>query len=130
MGLGLAWLGVAFTLSGVSHALMSSSGGVLSLGDAPLQALLMGFVGSMLLASATATVRALSGRAVLADNWVWLMAWALQVAALAQVCAALWPQAGTPLQLLAAQFWLGSMGAWVLRHLAWLGQPRVDGAPN
>jgi uncharacterized protein involved in response to NO len=125
--LGFFWLGVSFTLGGVSHVLMSTSGGSLSLGLAPLHAFTMGFLGSLLLAMATRVACGHSGRPVQAGPWVWLMFWALQAAVLARVAAALWPQAGTPLTLLAAQFWLGAMGAWALKHAPWFGRPRVDG---
>lgn len=129
--LGFAWLGVAFTLAGVSHALIagtvSATGSALSLGVAPLHAFTMGFFGSLLLALATQVARSQSGRAVVADNWVWMMFWALEAAVAARVAAALWPAAGTPLTLLAAQLWLAAMGAWVFRHLPWFGRPRPDG---
>jgi len=125
--IGFAWLGVAFTLGGVSHALMALSDGTRSLGLAPLHAFTMGFMGSGLLAMATRVSRGHSGRSLQADNWTWLIFWALQVAVLARVVAALWPAAGTPFTLLAAQFWLAAMGAWALRHGPWYGQPRVDG---
>jgi uncharacterized protein involved in response to NO len=125
--LGFFWLGVALTLGGVSHALMSLSGGTESLALAPLYAFTMGCLGSLLLALATGVARGQSGRAVLADNWVWMMFWALQVAVAARVAAALWPAAGVPLTLLAAQFWLAAAGAWALRHGPWFGRPRPDG---
>jgi uncharacterized protein involved in response to NO len=129
--LGFFWLGVAFTLAGVSHALTSLTagqpGGALSLGLAPLHAFTMGFFGSLLLAMATRVARGHSGRPLLADPWVWLIFWALQVAVLARVGAALWPAAGTPLTLLAAQLWLAAVGAWALRHAPWFGRARVDG---
>jgi len=125
--LGFAWLGVAFTLAGVSHALMSVSGGAWSLGLAPTHAFTMGFLGSTLLAMATRVARGHSGRPLVADHWTWLLFWALQVAVLARVLAALWPAAGVPFTLLAAQFWLAAVGAWGIRHMRWFGQPRRDG---
>jgi len=129
--IGFAWLGVAFTLGGVSHLLMGLTagqpGGPLSLGLAPLHAFTMGFLGSLLLAMATRVARGHSGRPLHADNWTWLMFWALQLAVVARVAAALWPQAGTPLTLLAVQFWLAAVGSWALRHAPWFGRPRVDG---
>lgn len=129
--IGFCWLGVAFTLAGVSHALTSLTagqpGGALSLGLAPLHAFTMGFFGSLLLAMATRVARGHSGRPLVADAWVWLAFWALQGAALARVGAALWPAAGVPLTLLAAQLWLAAVGAWALRHAAWFGRARVDG---
>ena len=125
--LGFAWLGVAFTLGGVSHLLMALSEGTLSLGLAPLHAFTMGFLGSLLLAMASRVARGHSGRALQADNWTWMMFWVLQLAVLARVAAALWPQLGTGLTLLAVQFWVGAVGAWALRHAPWFGQPRIDG---
>lgn len=124
---GFAWLGVAFTLAGVSHALMSVSGGAWSLGLAPTHAFTMGFLGSTLLAMATRVARGHSGRPLVADAWTWLLFWALQVAVVARVLAALWPSAGVPFTLLAAQFWLAAVGAWGVRHMRWFGRPRVDG---
>jgi uncharacterized protein involved in response to NO len=129
--IGFCWLGVAFTLAGVSHALTSLSagqpGGTLSLGLATLHAFTMGFFGSLLLAMATRVARGHSGRPLVADTWVWLAFWALQGAVLARVGAALWPAAGVPLTLLAAQLWLAAMGAWALRHAPWFGRARADG---
>lgn len=129
--IGFLWLGVAFTLSGLSHALTSLTAGqrdgALSLGLAPLHAYTMGFFGSLLLAMATRVARGHSGRPLRADAWVWLAFWALQVAVLARVGAALWPAGGTPLTLLAAQLWLAAVAAWALRHAPWFGRARVDG---
>lgn len=125
--LGFAWLGVAFTLSGVSHALMGLSDGAVSLGLAPTHAFTMGFLGSTLLAMATRVARGHSGRPLVADHWTWLLFCALQVAVVARVLAALWPAAGVPLTLLAAQFWLAAVGAWAVRHMRWFGRSRVDG---
>lgn len=125
--LGFAWLGVAFTLSGVSHALVCAGGGAWSLGLAPTHAFTMGFLGSTLLAMATRVARGHGGRPLVADPWTWLLFCALQVAVVARVLAALWPTAGVPLTLLAAQFWLAAVGAWAVRHMRWFGRPRVDG---
>lgn len=128
--MGFFWLGVAFTLGGVSHALMAASGGTVSLGLAPLHAFTMGYLGSTLIAMATRVVCGHAGRTLVADNWVWAMFWALQVGIVARVLAALIPAAATPLTLLAAQFWVGAVGAWTLRYGSWLLKPRVDGQPG
>lgn len=125
--IGLAWLGLALVLGGLSHAWMAASGGAQSLGLAPLHAFTMGFLGSTLLAMATRVARGHSGRPLRADDWTWALFWVLQVAVLARVGSALWPSMATPLLLLAAQFWLAAMAAWVVRHGAWFGRPRVDG---
>ncbi|MBI5256834.1 MAG: NnrS family protein [Burkholderiales bacterium] len=128
--MGFFWLGVAFTLGGVSHALMSLTEGQLSLGLAPLHALTMGYLGSTLVAMATRVACGHSGRTLVADNWAWAMFWALQAGVVARVAAALLPAAGTPLTLFAAQCWLAAVGAWALRYGRWFLQPRVDGRPG
>lgn len=125
--MGFFWLGVAFTLGGVSHLLMSLSDGALSLGLAPLHAFTMGYLSTTLMAMASRVACGHSGRTLVADAWLWQMFWVLQVAVLARVAAALWPVASTPLTLLAAQFWFAAFGAWALRYGRWFGQPRVDG---
>ncbi|MBL8317198.1 MAG: NnrS family protein [Burkholderiaceae bacterium] len=128
--MGFFWLGVAFVLGGVSHALMAASGGTLSLGLAPLHAFTMGYLGSTLIAMATRVVCGHSGRTLAADNWAWAMFWALQVGIVARVLSALIPAAATPLTLLAVQFWIAAVGAWALRYGRWLLKPRADGQPG
>lgn len=128
--LGFLWLGIAFTLGGVSHALWVASEGRLSLGLAPLHALTMGYLGSTLLAMATRVAAGHSGRALAADNWAWMMFWVLQVGIAARLAAALWPALGTPLTLFAAQCWLAALGAWSLRYGRWFLRPRADGRPG
>lgn len=125
--MGFFWLGVAFTLGGVSHALSSLTDGALSLGLAPLHAFTMGYLGSTLFAMATRVACGHSGRTLVADNWAWMMFWALQAGIVARLGAALVPAAGTPLTLFAAQCWLAAMGAWAVRHGRWFVAPRVDG---
>ncbi len=128
--MGFFWLGVAFTLGGVSHALSAVSGGTLSLGLAPLHAFTMGYLGSTLIAMATRVVCGHGGRTLVADNWAWAMFWALQAGVVLRVLAALLPAAATPLTLLAVQFWIGAVGAWTLRYGRWLLKPRIDGRPG
>jgi uncharacterized protein involved in response to NO len=128
--IGFFWLGVAFVLGGVSHALQAASDGTLSLGLAPLHAFTIGYLGSTLLAMATRVICGHSGRALVADRWAWAIFWTLQAAVLLRVLAALWPLAATPFTLLAAQFFVASVGAWTLRYGRWLLQPRADGQPG
>lgn len=128
--LGFFWLAVALALGGVSHGLQALSGGELSLGLAPAHAFTMGYLGSTLMAMATRVACGHGGRALVADRWVWAMFWVLQLAVVARVLAALWPAAGTPLTLLAAQCWLAAVGAWALRYGRWMLLPRADGRPG
>jgi uncharacterized protein involved in response to NO len=128
--MGFFWLGVALALAGVSHALMAASGGMLSLGLAPLHAFTMGYLGTTLVAMATRVVCGHGGRTLVADNWAWAIFWALQVGVVCRVVAALWPTAQVPFTLLAAQFWLAAVCAWALRYGRWLLEPRIDGQPG
>jgi len=125
--LGFAWLGVAFTLGGVSHGLMLATDGRLSLGLAPLHAYTMGFLGSTLLALVTRMALAQSGRPLQADRWTWTLCGVVQAGVLFRVLAALFPVAATPLTLLAAQFWTVAALTWALRHARWFGKARADG---
>src|SRR5262249_19029258 len=68
--MGFFWLGVAFALAAVSHALMATSDGALSLGLAPLHAFTMGYLGSTLVAMATRVMCGHGGRTLVADNVV------------------------------------------------------------
>jgi uncharacterized protein involved in response to NO len=128
--MGFFWLGVAFALAGVSHALMAASDGTVSLGLAPLHAFTMGYLGSTLMAMATRVVSGHGGRTLVADNWVWAMFWTLQLGVLCRVVAALWPPASVPFTLLAALCWGAAVCAWALRYGRWLLKPRVDGQPG
>lgn len=125
--LGFVWLAVAFTLGGVSHALMAATDGQLSLGLAPLHAFTMGFLGSTLLAMATRVALGHSGRPLVADRWTWALCWVVQAGVLLRVLAALFPVAATPLTLLALQFWAVAAVTWAVRHGRWFGLARPDG---
>jgi uncharacterized protein involved in response to NO len=82
---------------------------------APAAPLLLGCLGSLVVARATAELLQQAGRRPRIDNTVWFSALAAQLAALAATVAPLWPSApmgGQPLALLAAQFWLGAVALW------------------
>lgn len=127
---GFVWLGVAFGLAALSHALQAVSDHTLSLGLAPTHALTMGYLGGTLLAMATRVASGHSGRPLAADNPVWVLYWVLHVAALARVLAALWPAGATPLTLLAALAWATVCVGWAVRYGNWFGRIRADGKPG
>jgi uncharacterized protein involved in response to NO len=128
--LGFLWLGVAFALNAVSHALMAATGGELSLGLAPLHALTMGFLGSTMVAMATRVSCGHGGRALAADDTVWRLFWVLQAAVVLRMLAALWPSAPAALLPAAALCWAVCMAGWALRYGRWFGRPRADGRPG
>lgn len=125
--LGFVWLGLAFALAAVSHALQVFSDGAQSLGLAPLHALAAGFFGSTLIAMVTRVSAGHGGRPLAADDIAWRLFWLLQVAAVARVGAALWPAASAVLVPLAALVWAATVGAWALRYARWYLSPRADG---
>ncbi len=128
--LGFVWLGVAFALAAVSHALHAASGGVWHLGLAPLHALMAGFFGSLLFAMVGRVSAGHSGHAVAADNTLWRLFWLLQCAVLARVVAALWPGGAGVLLPVAALAWAAAAGLWALRYSCWYGRPPADGRPG
>jgi len=129
---GFFWLGLAYALNAVSHALLALSGNELSLGLAPLHALTMGYLGATLLAMATRVSSGHGGRPLAADNLAWALYWILQAAVLLRVLAALWSAGtlATALTLLAVLAWSVATVGWALRYGGWYGRPRVDGRPG
>ncbi len=127
---GFLWLGLAYALSAVSHALMAWTDGAQSLGLAPLHALTMGYLGATLLAMATRVSCGHSGRSLAADNAAWAMYWVLQAAVVMRVIAALWDAGSTAFTLLAVLAWTAATVAWALRYGTWFLRPRIDGRPG
>jgi uncharacterized protein involved in response to NO len=97
-----------------------------SLGLAPLHALTVGFLGATLLAMITRVAAGHSGRPLVADGPALLLYGAVQLAAVARVLSALWPDAPVAL-LLAAGAWAAAAVGWALRYGNWMGRPRADG---
>jgi uncharacterized protein involved in response to NO len=127
--LGFLWLGLALVLGGVSH-LVRALGGEAVLPLAPLHALTMGCLGSLMLAMVTRVSCGHSGRPLVADDFVWALFWTLQAAVLVRIVATL-PGAATQLLLAAAAvLWAAVMAAWGIRYGNWYGRPRADGRPG
>ncbi len=123
--LGFVWLGVALVYSAASQLLWLMSGESM-LGLGALHALAMGFLGSIMIAMVTRVSCGHSGRALVADNLVWVLFWLLQLAVGVRLVAAV---QGVPLALtaLAALLWTAVVTVWSLRYANWYGRPRVDG---
>ena len=114
----MGWMRPRLALQAVGHV---------GLGLAPLHALSMGFLGSILLAMATRVSCGHSGRTLTADDLAWALYGVLQLAVLARMAAAVWPQYGAGILVVAASLWLVATGGWALRYGRWYGLPRVDG---
>ena len=125
---GFVWFGVALIYSALSQGLWLATGQpVLGLGA--LHALSMGFLGSIMVAMVTRVSCGHSGRALVADDLVWGLFWALQGAVLVRLIAAV-QHAPAWLTTLAAALWAAVVIAWALRYARWYGQPRTDGKPG
>ena len=127
---GFMWLGLAFALAAVSHALMALTEGAQALGLAPTHALTMGYLGATLFAMATRVSSGHSGRSLAADNTAWALYWVLQAAVLLRVIGALWPAGATQFTVLAVLAWATATVGWALRYGNWFVRPRVDGRPD
>ncbi len=126
--LGFVWLGLSFVLAGASQ-LLGLQAGVPVLGLGALHALTMGCLGSLLLAMVTRVACGHSGRPLVADNLMWGLFLALQVAVVLRIAAAL-PQAPASFLLLAAWMWAAVALVWGLRLMGWFGRLRADGRPG
>jgi uncharacterized protein involved in response to NO len=125
---GFVWFGVALLYSAASQAIWLLTGqAVLGLGA--LHALSMGFLGSLMLAMVTRVSCGHSGRALVADDLVWGLFWALQVAVGLRLIAAVQGAPGW-LTTLAAASWAAVVVVWALRYARWYGRPRIDGKPG
>ncbi len=125
---GFVWLGVAWALAALSHALQAL--GHDGLGLAPTHALGMGYLGATLIAMITRVAAGHSGRPLAADDVAWTLYWALQAGAVLRVGAALWPALDAPLVLAAVAAWAAAAIGWAWRYGGWLGRPRGDGRPG
>ncbi|AOW15074.1 short-chain dehydrogenase [Hydrogenophaga crassostreae] len=126
--LGFVWLGLSFVLAGASE-LLGLQAGVPALGLGALHALTMGCLGSLLLAMVTRVACGHSGRPLVADNLVWGLFLALQLAVLLRIAGAL-PQAPPGVLVAAALVWAGVVTVWGIRLMGWFGRPRADGRPG
>ena len=126
--IGFVWLGLAFVLGGASQ-LLGLSTGVPVLGLGALHALSMGCLASLMLAMVTRVSCGHSGRALVADNFVWGLFWALQMAAVLRIAGAV---QGAPngMIALAAVLWSAVMALWGVRYGSWYGRLRIDGKPG
>ena len=127
-----SWLALGmglYVIQGFLHWFPDS----ISLGRAPLHALAIGFISSMVLAMASRVSLGHSGRALQVDPLTWWLFLGINLVAVLRVLGEL-PQGslllGVPTQLLAALLWLVCISPWTLRMLIIYLTPRVDGRPG
>jgi uncharacterized protein involved in response to NO len=122
--LAFAWLPLALALACVDAALRLGAGESAGLGLAPVHALTLGMLGSLLFAMVTRVVCGHGGIALVADKPVWRWFCLLQAAVVLRIAAPL--DSGTALPLAAATLWTVVWIAWALRYLPVMLRPSAD----
>ncbi|MBT7950557.1 MAG: NnrS family protein [Gammaproteobacteria bacterium] len=129
---GFLWLSIAMLLYGMQSLALFISGKYI-LGRAPLHAIGIGFVSSMMLAMATRVSLGHSGRALMASKIVLACFCLLQLAAVSRIVSEI-PQLfqiwTNHLNLAAAIIWLLSFGIWVSIFMPIYIKSRIDGNPG
>jgi uncharacterized protein involved in response to NO len=119
LNIGVAWLGVAWILVGVSG--LSPAPHRPSWALMALHAMSMGFLGSVWLAMASRVSSTHEGHAIAADDWVWGLFWLLQGAVICRLAAILWPAHADVMLTGAACLWLSVALGWGWRYGRWFG---------
>ena len=127
--LGFVWLGLALLLGGATQWLAALTGQVV-LPLAALHALTMGCLASLMLAMVTRVSCGHSGRALVADNLMWGLFGALQLATLLRIAGAAQGAHAQTLLGATAALWAAIMLTWGTRLANWYGRPRADGRPG
>jgi uncharacterized protein involved in response to NO len=123
------WLGIAMLLYGLQSLMLFITGNLV-LGRAPLHALGIGFLASMVLAMASRVSLGHSGRPLVADNLTWYCFLGLGLATLLRMASELpfeGPATRQMLNIGAATVWLACTGLWVWRYTPFYLRPRKDG---
>jgi uncharacterized protein involved in response to NO len=125
------WLPLGLGLQFAADVAFARTGDWL-LGRAPLHALGIGFLSSLVVAMASRVTLGHSGRQLVMDRFTVACFLALQLAAVLRVGSELVaaPSAVLPLIAASALAWTGGMIAWSIRYGGMLVRPRVDGRPG
>lgn len=126
---GFLWLGVGLGLSALSQ-LSAAATGTAVLPLAALHAVTIGCLASLMLAMVTRVSCGHSGRALVADNPVWILFWLLQTTAVLRIAATVPSAPVQDLLVGAALLWAAVMLVWGWRYGSWYGRPRADGRPG
>ncbi len=126
--IGFAWLSISLAVH-AAHSLMLSLG-FAGLGLVPLHLLMLGFVGTVLLAMATRVTLGHSGHPLQADRPTWVLFWLYHTVIATRTAAELLMPAPGHGYMLAALLWLACLGWWYKRYAVIFLTPRADGAPG
>lgn len=124
------WFGLAMALYVVQSIVLLTSH-IWVLGRAPLHALGIGFITSMMVAMVSRVTLGHSGRALEADELTWRVLFGVNITAVLRLTAEVTPgNTASTLNILAALAWLVSLSPWVWRYAPMYLRPRVDGKPG
>ena len=127
-----AWLGIALLLYNIQSLLLLFSGQFM-LGRAPLHALTIGFMTSLIIGMASRVTLGHSGRSLVADNMTWICFWGVSVTAFIRILAEISVLNNLPipnLNILTAGIWLVFLLPWVIRYMPMILAARIDGNPG
>lgn len=123
--LGFTWVPIGFGLI-AANSLAAVAGLDGDLGRAPVHALYVGMVGSLIIAMVTRVTQGHSGRPLEMPRAAWIAFWGIQASALARIIAGIRGEHGHWL-VLAALVWTVTVAPWVIRQSRIYCAPRVDG---
>jgi len=123
------WLGIAMGLYAAQSIVLLASG-TDYFGRAPLHALGIGFLTSMIVAMASRVTLGHSGRALSADTLTWAVLLGVNASAGLRIAGEFVPPVTGWLNLLAALVWLAALLPWVWRYLPMYLQPRLQHRPG
>lgn len=123
------WLGISMTLYSIQSLLLLTTG-TDWIGRAPLHALGIGFLTSMVVAMASRVTLGHSGRSLVADRITWAVLLGVNFTAVVRIVAEFIPAAAAWLNLAAALVWLGAFALWGWHYLPMYLQPRIDAKPG
>jgi uncharacterized protein involved in response to NO len=125
---GFAWLPIAMALFSAQSIALVLSGEFL-MGRAPVHALFIGCLGSLLVAMVTRVTQGHSGRPLVLGRTAAVCFMLIQGVALLRIAAEFMPDAGG-WYAFAAAGWLVAFAPWVVRSVWIYLTPRADGAPG
>ena len=126
------WLFIGLSLLSIQSLILQLSGEYI-LNKAPIHALTIGFISSMLIAMASRVTLGHSGRELKLDKISWYLFLGLQLAAISRVLSDFEYnnfQLSSNFNLLAASLWLISISIWCFKYAPMYLKRRIDGNPG
>jgi len=126
------WLFIGLSLLSIQSLILFLSGEHI-LNKAPIHALTIGFISSMLIAMVSRVTMGHSGRQLILDNVTWYLFIGIQFAAIFRILADIQFDSAiysNNFNLIAASLWLISLIVWCLKYAPMYLKKRIDGKPG